>query len=70
MPESLDSSIVCIIGQNDIPVGAGCLLTERHVVTCAHVIAAAINCDEYSVEAPVHKVSVEFFAQGSDEATV
>jgi NTP-dependent ternary conflict system VMAP-like protein/effector-associated domain 2 (EAD2)-containing protein/trypsin-like peptidase len=25
--------------------GAGVLLTDRHVLTCAHVIAAALNCD-------------------------
>src|SRR6266849_61011 len=70
MPESLDPSIVCIMGRDGIPVGAGCLLTERHVVTCAHVVAMAINYDEYAIEKPVEKVPLEFFANGSDNATV
>jgi len=64
--------MVCILGQNNLPVGGGCLLTNRYAVTCAHVVAAAIaGCNEYAAEAPSENVRIQFaFAKGVDLATV
>jgi hypothetical protein len=67
--EFLEPSLICIMGRNKAPVGAGCLLTERHVVTCAHVVAAAIGYSEFEHTPPTKPVSLEFaFADSVDEA--
>jgi WD40 repeat protein len=67
----LEPSIVCILGRNEVPVGAGCIITDRHLVTCAHVVAAAISCDEYAAETPTASVPIQFaFSEGRDAATV
>jgi hypothetical protein len=69
--EFLEPNLICIKGRNNAPVGAGCLITERHVVTCAHVVAEAIGYDEYEVMTPTQLVPLEFaFAGGTDEASV
>jgi WD40 repeat protein len=67
----LEPSIVCIMGRGQVPVGAGCILTDRHVVTCAHVVAVAIGYDECAADKPTDPVPVEFaFSEGGDTATV
>jgi hypothetical protein len=58
--QTIEPSLVCILGWGETPVGAGCLLTERLVVTCAHVIAAAIRCDEYATEPPKAPTLLQF----------
>jgi WD40 repeat protein len=69
--EFLEHSLICIMGRNNTPVGAGCLLTERHVVTCAHVVSAAIGYDDYERVPPTQLVPLEFaFAGGTDAAVV
>src|SRR6266851_1688486 len=71
MSHSLDPCLICVLGRDGKPVGAGCLVNERYVVTCAHVVAAAIGCDEFAAERPFQKVPLKFaFAQGADQATV
>ena len=38
-------SIVCLVGQTNKAVGVGFLISDRHVLTCAHVVNAALGRD-------------------------
>jgi S1-C subfamily serine protease len=40
--------------------GAGVLLGTRYVLTCAHVVAAALNCESDVSNAPAGQLSVDF----------
>lgn len=42
MSDKLEQAIVRVYGQNNYPVGTGILVSERLVLTCAHVIAQAL----------------------------
>ena len=42
---AFDEALVQIIGQDDRVFGAGVVIDDRHVLTCAHVIAAAAGLD-------------------------
>ena len=66
----LEPVVVCVLGRHKKPVGAGCVITDRHAITCAHVVAAAIGYEEYAVEKPADPVPIEFFLGGGDQATV
>ena len=43
---ALHGGLVRIFDQDNLPVGAGFLLSDRRVVTCGHVIAAALGFDD------------------------
>ncbi len=43
MPESIDTSLVRIHTKAGGVAGAGFLVGERHILTCAHVIAQALG---------------------------
>lgn len=65
MIEELKDSIVCIKGPDNIPIGAGCLVTPHHVVTCAHVVDVALARDRGSREKPQEAIDLDFaFAAG------
>src|ERR1022692_1756784 len=61
MPDlSPDTFIVRILGRNGQSVGVGALAGERHVVTCAHVVNAALERDVRAQAQPADVVMVEF----------
>jgi nucleoside phosphorylase len=39
----IDASIVRIYGKQNLPIGVGFLVDERHIFTCAHVIVSALG---------------------------
>ena len=45
-------SIVCLVGQNNKVVGVGFLISDRHVLTCAHVVNAALGRDPRAQSRP------------------
>ncbi|PNK14911.1 GUN4 domain-containing protein [Cylindrospermopsis raciborskii] len=61
MTRSLDSSVVRIYNptSNNV-VGAGFLVEDRLVLTCAHVVADALGIDRSTVEIPNGTVELDF----------
>ena len=57
---SPDTFIARILGPDGRPVGVGALVTERHVVTCAHVVNAALGLDAREQGQPTGTVSLDF----------
>ena len=63
MSEPLASSIARIFkADKTTVVGAGFLAAARQVLTCAHVVARALNAPEDSLQAPRGKVWLDFLA--------
>ena len=60
MPESIDTSLVRIHTKAGGVAGAGFLVSERHILTCAHVIAQALGLPDDTVEPPSSPVSLDF----------
>ena len=60
MQESIDSSLVRIHSTDGHVVGAGFLVGERHILTCAHVISQALDLRDTPVEPPPEAVSLDF----------
>lgn len=57
---SIDFNIVRIFDLHEDVVGAGCLIMGQYVLTCAHVIADALNIPHDTVEVPTSKIFVDF----------
>ena len=57
---SPDMFMVRILGPNGLPVGVGALVSERHVLTCAHVVNVALGLDARAQGRPVGPVIVDF----------
>ncbi|CAK8723637.1 hypothetical protein KKHLCK_13070 [Candidatus Electrothrix laxa] len=60
---SLDSSLVRILIDDQEPrsaVGAGFLVTPQHILTCAHVVNAALRRNEYAADQPDVEVFLDF----------
>ena len=57
---SPDAFVVRILGRNGKPVGVGALVGERHIVTCAHVVNAALAIDVRTQAQPTDFVLVDF----------
>ena len=53
MAISLNAAIVRIRAANDRIVGTGFLVEKRQALTCAHVIAQALDVPEDAPEAPL-----------------
>ena len=49
--------IARILGPGGRPVGVGALVTERHLVTCAHVVNAALGLDTRQQSQPTEPVT-------------
>jgi WD40 repeat protein len=62
--EAESSGLVRISAPGGGVVGAGLILDDRHVVTCAHVVMAALQLAEGTVGRPVDAVTVDFPALG------
>lgn len=60
MSEQLRSSIVRIHDKNGRIIGAGFLVTNREILTCAHVIAQALGIPENAPEQPVDEIQLDF----------
>ncbi len=52
MKESLEASLVRIFTTDGYVVGAGFLVGERHLLTCAHVVAGALSLADDTPEKP------------------
>jgi len=56
MSEQLRASIVRIHDRHGSVVGAGFLVTDREILTCAHVVARALGISESTPEQPGEKI--------------
>jgi len=54
---------------SDAPVGVGVVVGDRHIVTCAHVVNAALGRDKFHREPPSERarIQVEFVLLGDGE---
>ena len=59
MQESLEASLVRIHTADGHVVGAGFLVGERHILTCAHVVAGALGLIDDTPEKPQAPVSLD-----------
>ncbi|WLE96153.1 MAG: trypsin-like peptidase domain-containing protein [Candidatus Electrothrix communis] len=60
---SFDASLVRILTDNQEPrrpIGAGFLVTPKHILTCAHVVNAALRRNEYAADQPDVEVFFDF----------
>lgn len=61
MVEQLKASIVRIFSTSKTIVGVGFLVSEKHVLTCAHVVAQALNIPpEDTTEMPTEEICLDF----------
>ncbi len=60
MQELLEASLVRIRTANDRIVGAGFLVGERHILTCAHVVSQALGLSDSPPDPPQAAVSLDF----------
>jgi hypothetical protein len=59
MQESLEASLIRIHTPDGHVVGAGFLVGERHILTCAHVVAGALGVADDTPEKPQDLVSLD-----------
>ena len=60
MQESLEASLIRIRTATGRVVGAGFLVGERHILTCAHVVSQALGLSDTAVDLPQAAVSLDF----------
>jgi V8-like Glu-specific endopeptidase len=60
MQESLEASLVRLHTADGHVVGAGFLVSERHILTCAHVVSQALDLADSPVDPPPGVVSLDF----------
>src|SRR5579864_1310090 len=60
MQESLEASLIRIRTADSRVVGAGFLVGEHHILTCAHVISQALGLPASPLEPPQGLVSLDF----------
>ena len=60
MQESVDASLVRIRTADGRVVGAGFLVGERQILTCAHVVSQALGLNDYPVDPPQGEVWLDF----------
>jgi hypothetical protein len=58
--QKYNSSIVRILGKGGDPVGCGFLVDRRHVLTCAHVVQAALGHPKNGQDRPSGKIDLDF----------
>ena len=56
----LHAAVVRLRSRTNQVVGSGFLVTERHVLTCTHVVSDAVGVAEEVVEAPQDEVVLDF----------
>ena len=60
MAKSFESAIVRVHASDGTVVGAGFLVTDRHVLTCAHVVASALGLPEDTPALPQVELHLDF----------
>ena len=60
MTKEITSSIVRIRNDRDQVIGAGFLVSDRHILTCAHVVARALGVSDTTADVPSGTVRVDF----------
>jgi len=60
MQESLEASLVRIRTTDGRVVGAGFLVGEHHLLTCAHVVSQALGLPDHPLDPPQRLVSLDF----------
>lgn len=60
MSNPFTSFLIRIFDKNDAVIGGGFLVTNRHFITCAHVVADALGIDRFTTEAPGVEISIDF----------
>lgn len=60
MPEQFKSSIVRIYSKNDTVRGAGFLVSQKYILTCAHVVASALGLPIETTEIPDAEITLDF----------
>lgn len=60
MTESHQQSIVRIYSNNGTVIGAGFLVSKKRILTCAHVVAAALGVDQDTKKKPDGQFSLDF----------
>jgi hypothetical protein len=66
MTAPLESSIVRFRKSNGAVVGAGFLVSKKHVLTCAHVVADALGIARDTQDIPTEDVYLDFPLVGSE----
>ncbi|MFF5213160.1 NB-ARC domain-containing protein [Streptosporangium sp. NPDC000396] len=56
----LNASLAAVQSAAGEVVGSGFLVTERHILTCAHVVNAALGAREDEARRPEERITVEF----------
>ena len=59
-PDSIDTSLVRIRTKAGGVAGAGFLVSDRHILTCAHVIAQVLGLPDDTLEPPSSAVNLDF----------
>jgi hypothetical protein len=68
--QTFKSSIARIFAFNDQVIGAGFLVSDRHVLTCAHVVAAALGLPSDTPAMPTEEVKFDMpLLAGSQRVT-
>lgn len=60
MPTGLETAIVRICRSNGVVVGTGFLVSPKHVITCAHVVADALEISRDTQKRPTEVVYLDF----------
>ncbi|MFS0518572.1 GUN4 domain-containing protein [Nostoc sp. UIC 10607] len=67
MSTDINSSIVRIYSINGKVVSAGFLVSQKYILTCAHVVADALGIDRDTAEMPNAEVSLDFPLLGAKQ---
>ena len=68
MTDNLDLSIARIYGQGGVAVGTAFLVDDRRLLTCAHVVQAALGLAEIPQEMPVDTLKLDFPLRDAQKA--
>ncbi len=60
MSTPIELSVVRIYSNSDRVVGAGFLVSQKYIFTCAHVVAEALGIARNTVEMPDVEISIDF----------
>jgi S1-C subfamily serine protease len=60
MVKALESSIVRIYSNSGQVIGAGFLVSQKHILTCSHVVASALKIPQTTSEMPTASIRLDF----------
>jgi energy-coupling factor transporter ATP-binding protein EcfA2 len=60
MTALLESSVVRFYSKSGAVIGAGFLVSQKHILTCAHVVADALEIERETAEMPDEEVNLDF----------